>query len=119
MYPGRGPRPIRPKSRPELTLGIQVADAFSENDTYPQIADLHSLTDEAISDCESLILEFLDRWEEKYEDGLGARRPAKRAKKAWRSIEWSLRERERVQTLRDKLNQTVQTVTLLGNLAFQ
>ena len=103
-------------SRVELTANIQVADAYSEHGGHPQLTGLDSLAEEVIVDCERLILEFIDRWEHKFEESLGARRPVRKAKKVWRSIQWSLQEREKVRELREKLGQTAQSITLIATL---
>ncbi|MBE3046041.1 hypothetical protein IMZ48_26575 [Candidatus Bathyarchaeota archaeon] len=93
-----------------------MADAYSKHGNHPKFTDLDSLAEEVIVDCERLILEFIDRWEQKFEESLGARRPARKAKKVWRSIQWSLQEREKVRELREKLSQTARNITLLATL---
>ena len=93
-----------------------MADAYSERGTSSNLTGVDTLTEEVIVDCELLITEFIDRWEERFEDSLGSGRK-KKMKRLWRSLQWYFQERERVLLQRGKLGRAVQIITLLSTLS--
>ena len=93
-----------------------MTDAYSEQGTSSKLTGVDTLTEEVIVDCERLITEFIDRWEDRFEDGLGSGQK-RRSKRLWRSLQWYFQERERVLLLRGKLGRAVQIITLLSTLS--
>ena len=97
-------------------MDLQVADAYSEKGTSSSLTGVDTLTEEVIVDCERLITDFIDRWEDRFEDGLGSGQK-RRSKRLWKSLQWYFQERERVLLLRRKLGRAIQIITLLSTLS--
>ena len=97
-------------------MDLQVADAYSEKGTSSSLTGVDTLTEEVIVDCERLITDFIDRWEDRFEDGLGSGQK-RRLKRLWRSLQWYFQEREKVLLLRRKLGRAIQIITLLSTLS--
>ncbi|KAK9413534.1 hypothetical protein SUNI508_11856 [Seiridium unicorne] len=87
--------------------------ATYEHYSSPSLDDFDRLLHTVVQECHGLIHSSLNRLEPKYHDSLKPEGLGSRIKDGMRKVEWSVREKERVKELRDKLRTNGQRISIL------
>lgn len=105
-------------SHSSLTLNtLKVVATYQQHEFSPYLQGLDNVSKSVVNECGSLIQDTLDRFQLRYENSLSIGGSGKKIKDIHKRIEWSLREKEKLQHLRAKLQYGVQRLSLLTNLA--
>ncbi|KAK6084621.1 hypothetical protein SCUP515_01117 [Seiridium cupressi] len=98
-------------------LGIGTAQASASAKEYQELRkELDIFTAILVNECHDLIQSSLDRLVPKYHDSLKPEGSGSRIKDGVRKVEWSVREKERVKELRDKLRTNGQRISILTQI---
>lgn len=81
------------------------------------LQDLDHASKSIVEQCTTLIQDTLNRLDLRYGDSLSVNGSGKKIKDKFKQIKWSLSEKERLQNLRERLQEGVQRLTLLTSLA--
>ncbi|RSL90954.1 hypothetical protein CEP51_000518 [Fusarium floridanum] len=96
---------------------MQVVATYQQHEFSPYLDGLDNATKSVINQCGSLIQETLEHIQPKYHDSLSGGSSGKKFNDIYRKIEWSMREKDRLRHVREKLQDGVQRLSLLTNLA--
>ncbi|RMJ17157.1 hypothetical protein CDV36_003176 [Fusarium kuroshium] len=96
---------------------IQVVATYQQHEFSPYLDGLDNATKSVINQCGSLIQETLEHIQPKYHDSLSGRGSGKKINDIYRKIEWSMREKDRLWHVREKLQDGIQRLSLLTTLA--
>jgi hypothetical protein len=81
------------------------------------LEDLASITKSIVDDCVSLVGDVLARVKERYGDSLQSEGSGSRIRDAYKKIEFSVREKEMIQLLKDSMSRNVMRLTVLCSCA--
>lgn len=90
---------------------------YQQHELSPYLQGLDNVSKSVVNQCAALIQDTLDHIQSRYGKSLGIEGSGKKIKDIYKRIEWSVREKERLQNLRDKLQEGVQRLSLLTSLA--
>jgi hypothetical protein len=96
---------------------MQVIATFEQFENSPQLDSLGSVTRSIIDECSDIIGDVLCSLRDKYGDSLQPGGSGNKAKDVYRKLEFSLREKEKIQLLQDSLNRAVARLGLLAGCA--
>lgn len=95
----------------------QVVATFAQFEKSPSLDNLEHVTKCIIDECGALIGEVLLRLREKYGESLQPGGSGSRVRDVYKKVEFSVRERERIQLLQETLNKAVTRLSLLSSCA--
>ncbi|KAK9770307.1 hypothetical protein SCAR479_13048 [Seiridium cardinale] len=90
--------------------------ATYEHYSSPSLDDFDRLLHTVVQECHDLIQSSLNRLVPKYHDSLKPEGSGSRIRDGIRKVEWSVREKERVKELRDKLRTNGQRISILTQI---
>ncbi|RSL41160.1 hypothetical protein CEP53_012924 [Fusarium sp. AF-6] len=96
---------------------MQVVATYQQHEFSPYLDGLDNATKSVIDQCGSLIQDTLAHIQPKYHDSLSSGGSGKKINDIYRKIEWSMREKDRLRDVREKLQHGVQRLSLLATLA--
>ncbi|KAK7959484.1 uncharacterized protein PG986_004338 [Apiospora aurea] len=106
-----GPQPSLPIADSASTT--QIVEENRQFESCPSLANLSIETKSIVNECATLIQNALDRWFPKYQQNLQPGGSGSSVKDAFRKIEWSLREKQGIQELQDKLRKNTERLALI------
>ncbi|WAO84146.1 Hypothetical protein NCS54_00135200 [Fusarium falciforme] len=95
----------------------QVVATYEKHESSTYLADLDQASKSVVNKTASLIQDALDHFQSRYKSSLHPGGSGKKLKDAYKKLEWSTREKERIRCLREKLQESVQRLQLLTSLA--
>ncbi|KAH8165437.1 hypothetical protein CIB48_g2818 [Xylaria polymorpha] len=99
--------------RDELSAFTRVIETYQQHEVTPLFTSLDAITKAIIDDCGCLMQDVLEKLVPRYGQSLGDARSKYNIKGFVKKIEWSLRETERVEKLREKLHRNSQLLGML------
>ncbi|KAI1127760.1 hypothetical protein F5Y10DRAFT_242054 [Nemania abortiva] len=96
---------------------MQVIEAYQQHEVTPFLTSLDVITKTIVDDCGCLIQDVLEKLAPRYSQSLGESISGRRIKGFVKTIEWSLRETERVEELREKLHRNSLLLGMLISIA--
>ncbi|KAK8063395.1 hypothetical protein PG996_008047 [Apiospora saccharicola] len=91
----------------------QVIAEYQQLESCPSLTNLDAQTKTVVNECATLIQDALNRWCPKYHESLQPGGSGSTVKDALRKIEWSVREKQGIQELQDKLHRNTEKLALL------
>ncbi|KAK8030024.1 hypothetical protein PG993_011315 [Apiospora rasikravindrae] len=95
---------------------VQIVAKNRQFESYPSVANLNIETRPIVNECATLIRNALDRWFPKYNQSLQPGGSGNSVKDAFRKIEWSLREKQGLRELQEKLRKNTERLALLTGI---
>ncbi|KAK4157476.1 hypothetical protein C8A00DRAFT_40188 [Chaetomidium leptoderma] len=96
---------------------LQVVATYQERENSVYLTGLDNTTKAVVEQCASLIDAALHHFGTRYHGGLQPEGSGSKWRDAYKKIEWSVREKERLQELREMLRKNTERLTLLNGLA--
>ncbi|KAH7146239.1 hypothetical protein EDB81DRAFT_486124 [Dactylonectria macrodidyma] len=96
---------------------MQVVATYQQHELSPYLDGLDKATESVIDQCGSLIQDTLEHVHPKYHCSLRVGGSGKKIRDTYRKIEWSIREKDRLRHVREKLQNGIQRLSLLTTLA--
>ncbi len=93
--------------------------AFQEHESSPFLSVLYSVSKSVVHECATSIQETLDRLQRRYHNSLEASGSGNKAKDIYKKLEWSLKEKDQLDGLREKLHKNAERLSLLVILAIK
>ncbi|RSL55315.1 hypothetical protein CEP53_007124 [Fusarium sp. AF-6] len=107
--------------REDLNLFVhiltQVVTTYEKHEPSPYLEGLDQTSKSVVDRTASLIQDALDHFQSRYKNSLHLGGSGKKLKDVYKKLEWSTREKERIQCLREKLQESTQRLQLLTSLA--
>ncbi|GAB1309964.1 hypothetical protein MFIFM68171_00174 [Madurella fahalii] len=97
----------------------QVVATYQEREYSVYLSSLDNATKAVVDDCAGLIEAALQHFGSRYQDNLRAGGSGNKWKDAYKKVEWSVKEKERLQELQEKLRQNTERLALLSVLAMR
>lgn len=92
---------------------------YQEREYSADVNGLDNVTRSVVGECAGLVEEALEHFGTRYHDSLQEGGSGNKLRDAFKKIEYSFREKERVHELREKLREGTEKLTLLNGLAVQ
>ncbi|KAH9909189.1 hypothetical protein F4778DRAFT_217661 [Xylariomycetidae sp. FL2044] len=99
-----------------LTL---VVETYQQRESSPSLRTLDVSTKEIIEDCAGLMQEALDKLRPRYHEYLQSGGSGSKIRGAFKKVEWSVREQQRVHVLQEKIRQNSDWLNTLISLTTQ
>jgi predicted RecB family endonuclease len=96
---------------------MQVVATYEQHEPSSSLNTLDQVTKSVVDECGTLLQEAADRFIPRYHSSLQSGGSGRKIKDAYKKIEWSVREKERLHELRDKLRENTERLCLLTALA--
>jgi hypothetical protein len=90
---------------------------YQEREYSIYLTGLDNTTKAVVQECAGLIEEALQQFGARYESSLQPGGSGNKLRDAYKKVEWSVRERERLHDLREKLRKNTERLTMLNGLA--
>ncbi|KAI0134228.1 hypothetical protein BJ170DRAFT_609022 [Xylariales sp. AK1849] len=100
-----------------VAILMQVVATYQQHELTPYLDSIDIATKSVVDECATSIQETLDHVRPKYHASLRAGGSGSKMRDTYRKIEWSIREKERMQHLRDRLRDGIERLSLLTMLA--
>lgn len=94
----------------------QVIETYQERESSPYLEGLNHVSKSVVDQTASLIQDALNHFQSRYKNSLLPGGSGKKLKDVYKKVEWSTREKERIRGLREKLQESVQRLSLLTSL---
>ncbi|KID65919.1 hypothetical protein MAN_05578, partial [Metarhizium hybridum] len=98
-------------------LDVLVVATYQQHELSPCLQVLDDVSKSVVDECASLIQDTLQHLRSRYRGSLGAEGSGNKIRDIVKRIEWSVRETQRLEKLREKLREGVQRLSLLTGLA--
>lgn len=92
---------------------------YQERECSIHLSGLDNTTKVVVDECAGLIEEALQHFQTRYNGSLQPEGSGNRFRDAYKKVEWSFREPERLRGLREKLCTNTARLTLLNSLALR
>jgi hypothetical protein len=96
---------------------VQVVATYEQQENSAYLSGLDRTAKTVIDECAGLIHGALQHFTLKYHGSAQPGGSGSRWRDTYKKVEWSVREKERVQELREKLCRNTERLTLLNGLA--
>ncbi|KAJ4147159.1 hypothetical protein LMH87_001704 [Akanthomyces muscarius] len=111
------------KLRNDLDLFIailtEVVATYQQHELSPHLQGLDRVSQSVVEKCTTLIQDMLGHLTSRYGSCLSVQGSGWMMRDAYKRVEWCVREKERIQNLRNGLQEGVQTLSLLTSLAIR
>lgn len=103
----------------DIFVGIlmQVVATYEQRESSAYLEVLENVSRSVIDQCASHIKDALDHFRSRYQNSLHQGGSGKKTKDVFKKVEWAVREKNRLLCLREKLQEGIQRLSLLTNLA--
>ncbi|RTE71534.1 hypothetical protein BHE90_014055 [Fusarium euwallaceae] len=98
-------------------LGLFVIATYEKHELNPYLEGLDAVSKSVVDQTTSLIQDALNHLQSRYRNSLHPEGSGNKLKDTYKKLEWSMRETERIRCLREKLQESMQRLSLLGSLA--
>lgn len=90
---------------------------YQQHEYSPYLDGLEDATRSVVDQCGGLLQEALGRFCPKYQDSLGVVASRNKVERIYKKIEWCGREKDRLRVLRERMQDSIQRLSLLSGLA--
>lgn len=96
---------------------MQVIATYEQFENSPSLDSLRRVTKSIVDECGALVGEVLHRVRERYGESLQPGGSGNKARDAYKKLEFSVRETEKIRLLQESLNRVIGRLSLLSSCA--